>query len=173
MKNSRIFDFLLGIAFVVIGIMALNRPATTLGFLVFFFGILAIVRGVTSIVGLGAMNGQNSRGFRIFLGVFDVIIGVMFLTNIIRGAVFLGMMFAIWFFMESIGHLFLTTRFNQSKGFMKIIILIFDILCMILAVMLLFNPIVATLTLPKLVGFSAVTFGFVLIFHGFSHQESK
>ena len=89
----------------------------------------------------------------------------------IRGALFLGVMFAVWFLMESIGHLFLTARFNQSKGFMKIIILLFDILCMILAVMLLFNPIIATLTLPKLVGFSAISFGFVLIIHGFSHQE--
>ena len=171
MKNSRIIDLLLGIIFVVIGIMAVNRPATTLGFLVFFFGVLAIVRGITAIVGLGAMTGQSSRGFRIVLGVFDIIIGVMFLSNMIRGVLFLGVMFAVWFLMESIGHLFLTARFNQSKGFMKIIILLFDILCMILAVMLLFNPIIATLTLPKLVGFSAISFGFVLIIHGFSHQE--
>ena len=67
MKNSRIFDMLLGLAFVVIGIMAVNRPATTLGFLVFFFGVLAIVRGITAIVGLGAMTGQSSRGFQLIL----------------------------------------------------------------------------------------------------------
>lgn len=173
MRNNRIFDLLLGIAFVVVGIMALNRPATTLGFLVFFFGILAIVRGITSISGLGVMRSAETRGFRIFLGVFDIIIGVMFLTNIIRGALFLGMMFAIWFLMESIGHLFLTTRFTKSKGAMKLVVLLFDLLCMIFAVMLLFNPIATTLTLPKLVGFSAITFGFVLMIQGFSHKETK
>ncbi|MHC5268302.1 HdeD family acid-resistance protein [Enterococcus sp. LJL98] len=172
MKNNRLFDLLIGGAFVVIGIMALNRPVATLGFLVFFFGILAIVRGATAVLGLGAMKNKESKGFRIFLGLFDIIIGIMFLTNVIRGALFLGIMFAVWFLIESIGHLFLTTRFKRSKGMMKMLVLLFDILCMIFAVMLLFNPIIATLTLPKLVGFSAITFGFVLMVEGFNAKEN-
>lgn len=173
MKNSRLFDWLLGIGFIVVGMMALNRPVATLGFLVLLFGALAIVRGLTSILGFGTINTKASRGFRIFLGLFDLVIGVLFLTNRIRGALFLGMMFAAWFLIETIGHLFLTVRFNQSKGIMKMIVLIFDVICLFFAVMLLFNPMIATLTLPKLVGFSAVTFGFVLLVQGSSLGVSK
>lgn len=166
MKNNRFFDLLLGIAFFVLGIMALNRPGITLGFLVFFFGILAVIRGISTIFGLGAINNKESKGLRIFLGLLDFIVGILFLTNIIRGAMFLGIMFSVWFMFESIGNLFLVARFSKTKGLSKWLILLFDLVSFVFAIMLLFNPWIATLALPKLVGFSAIAFGIVLIIHG-------
>lgn len=166
MKNNRFFDLLLGIAFFILGIMALNRPGTTLGFLVFFFGILAVIRGISTIFGLGAINNKESKGLRIFLGLLDFIVGILFLTNIIRGAMFLGIMFSVWFMFESIGNLFLVARFSKTKGLSKWLILLFDLVSFVFAIMLLFNPWIATLALPKLVGFSAIAFGIVLIIHG-------
>lgn len=166
MKNNRFFDLLLGISFFVLGIMALNRPGTTLGFLVFFFGILAVARGISTIFGFGAVNNKESKGLRIFLGFLDFIIGIMFLSNIIRGALFLGIMFSVWFMFESIGNLFLVARFSKTKGLSKWLILLFDLISFAFAIMLLFNPLIATLALPKLVGFSAIAFGIVLIIHG-------
>lgn len=172
MKNKRIIDLLLGIAFFILGIIALNRPGSTLGFLVFFFGVLAIARGISNILGFGAVSNKESKGFRIFIGLLDIVVGVMFLTNIIRGALFLGIMFSVWFMIESIGNLFLTTRFSKTKGFGKILILLFDIVSFVFAIMLLFNPWIATLALPKLVGFSAIAFGVVLIVHGIGFGRS-
>ena len=166
MKNNRFFDLLLGIAFFVLGIMALNRPGTTLGFLVFFFGILAVIRGISTILGFGAINNKESKGLRIFLGLLDFIVGILFLTNIIRGAMFLGIMFSVWFMFESIGNLFLVARFSKTKGLSKWLILLFDLVSFVFAIMLLFNPWIATLALPKLIGFSAIAFGIVLIIHG-------
>lgn len=166
MNNKRFFDLLVGIGFVVLGIMALNRPLSTLGFLVFFFGALAVVRGITTIFGFGSMSANDSKGLRIILGIFDLIIGIMLLTNIIRGALFLGIMFAVWFMIESIGNLFLTARFSKAKGFGKVLVLIFDLIALVFAVLLLFNPIIATFALPKLVGFSSVAFGIVLMVQG-------
>lgn len=175
MKNNRIVDLILGIAFFALGLMALNRPGTTLGFLVFFFGILAIVRGISTIFGFGSVNNKESKGFRIFIGILDVIIGTMFVTNIIRGALFLGILFSVWFMIESIGNLFLVARFSKTKGASKWLILLFDLISFVFAVMLLFNPLIATLALPKLVGFSAIAFGVVLVVHGmnFGHKQSE
>lgn len=166
MNNRRLFDLLLGIGFVVLGLLALNRPLSTLGFLVFFFGGLAVVRGITTIFGFGSMSSSDSKGLRVVLGIFDIIIGIILLTNIIRGALFLGIMFAVWFMIESIGNLFLTARFSKAKGFGKVLILIFDLIALAFAILLLFNPIIATLALPKLVGFSSLAFGIVLMVQG-------
>lgn len=166
MNTKRFFDILLGIGFIVLGTMALNRPISTLGFLVFFFGGLAVIRGISTIFGFGAITSKESKGFRVFLGIFDIIIGIILLSNLIRGALFLGILFAAWFMIETIGNLFLNTRFKQSKGFGKILILLFDIISFAFAILLLFNPIIATLTLPKLVGISSLTFGFVLMVQG-------
>lgn len=166
MKGNRILDFILGLGFVILGILAINRPASTLGILVFFFGAMAIIRGIESIFGLGSVSSKESRGARVFLGMIDLIIGILFLSNQIHGALFLGIMFAIWFMSLSIGNLFLTARFSKAKGFGKILIFLFDVIAFAFAVMLLFNPIVAALTLPKLVGFFSVAFGFVLMIQG-------
>ena len=159
MNNRRFFDILLGIGFAALGVAALNRPVSTLGFLVFFFGGLAVVRGISTIFGFGSMSSQESKGLRIVLGLFDVIIGIMLLSNFIRGAFFLGIMFAVWFMIESIGNLFLTARFSKAKGFGKVLVLVFDLIAFAFAILLLFNPIIATLALPKLVGFSSLAFG--------------
>ncbi|MBS7575923.1 MULTISPECIES: DUF308 domain-containing protein [unclassified Enterococcus] len=166
MKKSSILDFILGITFLFLGIFSLNRPAKTLGILVIYFGVLAIVRGFTSIFGLEINNKEKPTGLRIFLGVIDIIIGLALVSNLIRGALFLGILFSIWFMVESIINLFINTRFSNNKGFFKILILIFDLFCFAFSIILLFNPLIAVLTLPILVGFSAISFGIALIFQG-------
>lgn len=75
-------------------------------------------------------------------------------------------MFSVWFMFESIGNLFLVARFSKIKGLRKWLILLFDFVSFVFSIMLFFNPWIATFALPKLVGFSAIAFGIVLIIHG-------
>lgn len=164
-KNSSI-DVILGILFLFLGILSLNRPVQTLGILVIYFGILAIIRGITSIIGLDSFSTEKPVVFRIILGVLDVVIGVIFITNLITGALLLGIIFSVWFMIESISNLFINNRYNKKSGLKKTFILFFDLICLIFAVILMFNPLIATLTLPRLVGFSSLAFGVALIFQG-------
>lgn len=85
--------------FSLLGIMSLNRPVQTLGILVIYFGVLATLRGVTSV-----------------LGILGIIVGILLISNLIQGALFLGVLFAVWFMIENIGNVFINTRFSQKRG---------------------------------------------------------
>lgn len=165
-KRSKIIEIILGIAFIVLGIFSLNRPIATLGILVVWFGVFSIARGVTNIIGIGAYTSGKSRGARLFIGIIDVIVGLLFVSNLVKGAFWLGILFAVWFFVESIGNLFLTARFSERSGFGKVGILLLDMVCLVVAGLLIFNPIIVTLTLPILVGVFSIVFGLVQIVQG-------
>ncbi|HIZ52400.1 MAG TPA: hypothetical protein IAA20_00455, partial [Candidatus Enterococcus avicola] len=51
-------------------------------------------------------------------------------------------------------------------GLRKWLILLFDFVSFVFSIMLFFNPCIATFALPKLVGFSAIAFGIMLIIRG-------
>ena len=165
-SRNKIIEIVLGIVFIGLGIFSLNRPIATLGVLVIWFGIFSIIRGIATLTGMGAHADVKSRGVRIFIGAVDILIGIIFVTNLVKGALWIGIFFAVWFFIESIGNLFLTARFSKKSGFSKIGILLLDILCLIIAGMLILNPLIVTLTLPILVGSFAILFGFVQIVQG-------
>lgn len=170
---KRFFDILLGIGFIALGGIALSRPVTTLGILVFLFGGIAVIRGIFTIFGFGSFSSNESKRFRFYLGFFDILVGIILLSNMIRGALFLGIIFAAWFMIETVGNLFLNARFKQSKGFNKLLILLFDVISFSFALLLLLNPIIATMTLPKLIGFSSISFGIVLIIQGLKINSSS
>lgn len=165
-QRSRIVEIILGIVFIGLGIFSLNRPIATLGVLVIWFGVFSIIRGIATLTGMGAYGDGKSRGVRLFIGIVDILIGFIFVANLAKGAFWLGIFFAVWFFVESIGNLFLTARFSKRSGIAKIGILILDIVCLVIAVMLILNPLVVTLALPILVGWFAILFGIVQLVQG-------
>lgn len=165
-KRSKVLEIVLGLIFIILGIFALNRPVLIVTVLVVWFGILSILRGITTIVGIGAYGESGSRVIRILIGIVDLIVGFIFVSNIVKGAFWLGFIFAFWFLVECIGNLFLTARFSESKGIARIGILLLDIICLILAVLLILNPFVVTLTLPILVGTFSILYGVVQLFQG-------
>lgn len=162
-KRSKGLEMILGITFIILGIFSLNRPVMILTVLVIWFGILSIFRGIANIVGGGA---RGSRGIRIFIGIIDLIVGFIFVSNLVKGAFWLGFIFAFWFLVECIGNLFLTARFSERKGASMVGILILDIICLIIAIMLILNPIIVTLTLPALIGTFSILYGVVQLFQG-------
>lgn len=165
-QRSRIVEMILGITFIILGIFSLNRPLATLGVLVIWFGMFSIIRGIVTVTGIGNYGDGKSRWLRIFIGIVDIAIGFIFVTNIVKGAFWLGVFFSIWFFIESLGNLLLTARFSERSGFSKVAILLLDIICMVIAILLILNPLVVTFTLPFLVGSFALLFGIVQLLQG-------
>ncbi|MFG6401343.1 HdeD family acid-resistance protein [Microbacterium sp. P04] len=79
---SRIGHIVLGVLFVIAGIIALaNIPVATVSFALFlgvFVGILWIVEGVVS---LSTISGSASKGWTIFYAIISVIAGVTLLFS--------------------------------------------------------------------------------------------
>lgn len=165
-NKSKGIEMILGISFIILGIFSLNRPITTLAVIVVGFGILSIARGIANIFGNVMFSEAKTRGIQMFVGVVDLLVGLIFITNLVRGAVWLGLLFAFWFLVECVGNLFLTARYSKKAGILKLIILLLDIICLILAIILIFNPLIISLFLPTLIGVVSILYGFIQFIQG-------
>lgn len=93
---ARVGHIILGILFIVAGIVAfVNLPAATGWFGVFLgilVGIMWIIEGVVSLTNLG---GASSRGFTIFFAIISIVAGVVLLFSPLWGAVVLWILLGI------------------------------------------------------------------------------
>jgi len=165
-KRNKFIVIALGMVFIGLGVFSLNRPMVSLGILVIGFGVTSIIRGIANITGIGAYGNPKSRRMRVYIGGVDILIGFLLVTNLVKGAFWLGLIFSVWFLVESIGNLFLTVQFSYKSGVSKFGILFLDIACVITALLIIFNPSVMTLSLPFLVGISSILYGVVQVIQG-------
>lgn len=112
---SRIGHVVLGVLFVIAGIVALaNIAAATVSFAVFlgvFVGILWIIEGVVALTTLG---GAGSRGWSIFFAVVSILAGIVLVFSPLYGAALL------WIFLGAsllvIGIFQLVRAFTFGRG---------------------------------------------------------
>lgn len=147
-KKSVNWGFILvGILFIVAGVLAFLNPVGNLEALAFAFGFLAIINGIWSIAG------RMGSSLRLVIGIIDIIIGVLLLTNIYATMVALPYVFAIWFIADSIFRIIMAGSLKIFGTGYYAMSLIFNIIGVIVGILLLVNPVTAALTLTFLVGF--------------------
>jgi uncharacterized membrane protein HdeD (DUF308 family) len=88
--GARAIDIILGVLFVIGGVVALMNPsesAVVLGiFLGVLIGILWIVEGVVALV---QSSDAPSKGWAIFFGILSLVAGIVLLFSPLMGAIFL------------------------------------------------------------------------------------
>lgn len=165
-------EILLGVVFILFGIMSLNRPGQTLGFLILWFGFLAIFRGIAMCINTlmyGREAGTGSILINLLMAVLDFLIGWLLVTNLYGSFVFVGIVFAVWFIIDSITNIVNIQRYKGKNIIWKILLFLFDLVCLAIGIMLLFNPVVGAMTLPILIGIYAIVFGTMSIMLAFRH----
>lgn len=172
--RQRGFDwgvFVAGVISCLLAFVMLRNPGQSLRGLVIAFAILSIIQGI---MWISAYN-----RFRNFFGiswvgigaaVIDIVIGIFFLFYQNFGALSLGLLLGIWFFLDSVagiafaGHL----RFLSTSYF--VFDLIMNILTLILSIMLLLHPIASAFSLVYLVAFYLLLFGINEIVLAWMHR---
>lgn len=167
-------EILLGVIFIWFGILALNRPGQTLGFLVLWFGFLAIFRGVALFINTllyGREAGGGSIIINLIMSVIDFGVGILLVTNLYKGVVVLGVLFAFWFIVDSLSNLFNVQKYRGKNIFWKLLLVIFNLISLALGVMLLLNPVVSAVAIPILIGIYSISFGLMSIMFAFRHKN--
>lgn len=162
-------SLVVGLFSIIIAVIAFRQPKATLGSLAFVFAILAIVKGIWLIF----INIYTKRKYD-YHSVWDYIVscvnivaGFYLLFNLQIGIVIIPMIFAFWFLSESIIGLlsaFFVRRY--SKGFFVLSIII-NVINIILAVLLISNPIASILTVVILIGIHFFLNGVLFIVSAF------
>lgn len=172
--ENRGFDwgaFIAGVLMVITAFLLIRHPANGLRAFVLIFGILSIMQGIVWIAGYSRFHNIFSRSWvTIVSGILDIIIGILFLCSYDIGGLTITYLFSIWFFVDSIvGIVFSWHLRDISTGYF-VFSLIMNILSLFIAIVLIFNPIIAALSLVWLVAFWLLVFGINEIVVAWMHR---
>ncbi len=148
----------------------MRYPLATLKTVTFIFAVVAIIRGVAILAGYSTLRQLTGKlaWVSLLMGIFDLVIGVIFLVNSNFGVATITMMFAIWFLVDSVGSLFNVGHLRIAGTGWFVLYLVLDILAVIVSLMLFMQPVVAAITLVTLLSMFFVLFGIECIVLAFA-----
>ena len=168
-RNFDWFSLVVGIVFVIAGIAAYMKPDDTLKFISICIGIGALVKGFYEgwfRRGIGKLFGESS-GWLLFMGIVDIILGLLFIFRAASGVVVIAYIFAFWFIFDSIAEIATASYFKQLNRGYYILNLILNILALFIGFVLLFNPLIAATTLVLIIAFYLILIGVIKIIQAF------
>ena len=165
MRKFQISYFILGVLFILMALLAFRDPAGDLIALVIFFGMIALIKGFFELFYRKKMEEftDSSKNWVIFMGIVDLLFGLILLFNIPLGLIALPFVFSFWFILDSIGALMIAKKFKKVSNGYYYFMLAISIIGILVGLLLLFNPLSAALTLAFLVGFYFMMIGISFI----------
>lgn len=166
-------QFITGILFLIAAFVVMRYPLATLKMVTFIFAVVAIIRGVAILAGYSTLRQLTGKlaWVSLLMGIFDLVIGVIFLVNSNFGVATITMMFAIWFLVDSVGSLFNVGHLRIAGTGWFVLYLVLDILAVIVSLMLFMQPVVAAITLVTLLSMFFVLFGIECIVLAFARRN--
>ena len=157
-------ELVTGILMIVLGILAFAVPNIIMTGMIVFFGIAAIIMGVTDI--LLFIRVERYTGFgpilSLITGIISVMCGVMLLVYPNAGKWVLSLLFPIWFITHCISRLAHLDVIRIMKGkFYFYFALVSNILGLILGILMILSPVLSFLTL-QIIGY-VVAFYLILL----------
>lgn len=151
----------------------MRYPLATLKTVTFIFAVVAIIRGIAILAGYSTLRQLTGKlaWVSLLMGIFDLVIGVIFLVNSNFGVATITMMFAIWFLVDSVGSLFNVGHLRIAGTGWFVLYLVLDILAVIVSLMLFMQPVVAAITLVTLLSMFFVLFGIECIVLAFARRN--
>lgn len=157
-----IFELVIGILLIIMGVFTFIRPAIALNTLMSLFGILAIIQGITDIVMFVKIERYSGFGPAISLiaGILSVMAGVMLFLYPGAGIVAISIVFPIWFIAHSISQLAHIDELKIIAGRATYYItLILSILGLILGILMIFRPLISMISASYLIGIYMILIG--------------
>lgn len=166
-------QFITGILFLIAAFVVMRYPLATLKAVTFIFAVVAIIRGIAILAGYSTLRQLTGKlaWVSLLMGIFDLVIGVIFLVNSNFGVATITMMFAIWFLVDSVGSLFNVGHLRIAGTGWFVLYLVLDILAVIVSLMLFMQPVVAAITLVTLLSMFFVLFGIECIVLAFARRN--
>jgi len=153
-----------GIAAIILGALLLTAPAMTTATLVVFLGIYWLVAGIINIVSIFTGD-KKGWGWRLFIGILGIIAGILVLQHPLWSTILVPAVLIIVLAIDGliIGVMQLIHGFTGGGAGA----IILGILSILFGLILLANPMLATIGLPFVLGIFAIIGGIVAVIQAF------
>lgn len=166
-------EFITGIALLIAAVVMLRHPNAAILTLTFIFAIIAIIRGIATLAGFNKLH-ELTGGLAWVsgvAGVFDIILGILFLLDLPSGVITLSYVFAIWFLVDSIANLLNSGHLRAAGTGWFIANLLLDIISVVVGILLLMQPVVSLVGLVFLLAMFFIIWGVNAIVLAFARRN--
>lgn len=172
-KKSSFDQILLGILFLLLSLACFLRPGASLGFLVIWLGIMAIIRGIISVLTYFKVKetlGTPSIWF-VLVGLLSILFGLLFVTHVVTAAAMIGVLISLWVITDSVAHLTNARIFKGLYPGSWVMTIVLNLLYLLAGFFLLINPYFTALSVPFLLGMVFFFIGIQFFIYGFLKRE--
>jgi len=146
------------ILFVLLGIYMIATPFRSYVALSFLFGVIILIAGVFELI--HAWNNRHARGWgwRLLVGIIDLVLGIIFVSNLAVSMSVLPILLGIWFLFRGFSLFSFASVVRRSLW-----LIIGGILSVIFALIIIFNPAVGAITIVIWIAIAFISIG---VFNG-------
>ncbi|MBS1527412.1 MAG: DUF308 domain-containing protein [Bacteroidetes bacterium] len=131
-----------GLLFILLGIYMIARPASGFAALGFLLGFIILVAGISELLHVVRDRGAFNRGWHLFIGILDILIGLILLSHIAASETILRIIVGIWFLFRGISLISFSGLLRRSW-----LMIIGGIIVIVFALLVLFNPVFGAMTI--------------------------
>jgi uncharacterized membrane protein HdeD (DUF308 family) len=131
-----------GLGFIIVGIYMLTSPVTGYAALSFLFGAIIIIAGIAEIIHAYANRYIAGQVWRFFIGIIDLVLGIVLVTHLIVSMTLLPYILALWFLFRGISLFSFSGSIHRSSW-----LTIGGIACILFALLIIFDPAFGAMTI--------------------------
>ncbi|HEG9299806.1 TPA: HdeD family acid-resistance protein [Staphylococcus aureus] len=154
-------SLIMGVLLLMLAVVIFTFPIENFYAITWLIGLFVLINGVIQIVyrrKAKALVGGN-QNWILFMGIVDILFGLIVIFNVGASSAFFIYMFAFWFIFSSIAGLF---TFSGS-GSLKLISVTFNLLGIVFGVILLFNPLMGIVFISTMIAIAFVFVGVIYV----------
>jgi uncharacterized membrane protein HdeD (DUF308 family) len=148
-----------GLIFILLGIYMIARPASGFAALGFLLGLIILLAGVSELLHTVRDRSAFNRGWHLFIGIVDIILGIVLVSHIGASETILRIIIGIWFLFRGISLFSFSGLLKKSW-----VMIVGGIVVIIFALMVLFNPVFGAVTIVLWTALALIVTGILNIF---------
>ncbi|HEY8927669.1 MAG TPA: DUF308 domain-containing protein [Mucilaginibacter sp.] len=150
-----------GVVFIILGIYVFTSPASAYLALGFMFGLVILLAGISELIHAYQDKGSANRGWHLFVGLVDLIIGLILLNHLAASMDVLRVVIGVYFLFRGL------SIFN-FRGFARrpVWILAGAIIVLLFGIMVIANPVFGAATVVIWTGAAFIVTGILNIMLG-------
>ncbi|MDB5155000.1 MAG: protein of unknown function rane [Mucilaginibacter sp.] len=143
-----------GLLFILLGIYMLSAPLTSYVALSFLFGIIILLAGITELLYAYANRHTGGWGWRFLLGIIDLVLGIILVTDVSVSMSVLPFLVGIWFLFKGFSLLGFASLLHRPFWMIA-----GGILMILFALLIIFNPAIGAMTIVLWTAFAFIITG--------------
>lgn len=153
MKKVTQFSIVSSLAFVIVGLFLVIKPATTLSLVSYVLGLILLVTGIISLIKYYTKKeGNNLFNFGLILGIIQVVAAVIFISKPNLIASIIPLIIGIWILSNGIVKLQFAINLKNEKKDSWIYSLVIACTSIIFGIILVLNPFDGAVIFTQIIG---------------------